>query len=497
MRILQPQEIKKADRLTLKTRKITSLALMEKAVSAFLSAFLRRFPKPGPGLIVAGPGNNGGDGLALARMLTEKKIPVVVFIPDFTGKMSPERAEQEKKLPPSLKVIRGKASDLQKELQRGCRWVCDALFGVGLNRKPEGEWAELIELLNSFGGLKIALDVPSGFQTVNQPGDAVFQSDWTGSFHCPRLGFLLPSNQKYVAEFEVLDIGLSEPEPEEWPVYFIEKKDIKTIIRPRKRFSHKGTFGHGMLISGSKGKMGAAVLASRAMLRSGVGLATVYGPSSGRIILQTAVPEAMWISDPEKDSISACPPLGTSSAVGVGPGIGNNPQTAKALKQILDRAILPLVADADALNILSENKQWLRLLPRLSLLTPHPGEFDRLAGKSATDEEVMRKALEFSRKYGIILILKGAFTFICHPDGRSWFNSKGNPGMATAGSGDALTGLLTGLLAQGYPPLDAALLGVYWHGFAGDLAADYQGQASLITSDLIDRLGKAFLEISA
>ncbi len=497
MRILSPLEIKQADLLTQKNQNISSMGLMERAVSAFLKPFLLRFPEPGPGLIVAGPGNNGGDGLALARLLAEKKQTVCVFIPDFSGKLSEERVKQEKKLPASVKVVRGNPDDLVKEMAGHCGWVCDALFGVGLNRKPEGDWAKIIRNLNNFGGLKIALDVPSGFQPANRSEDAVFTADWVGTFHCPKPGFLYPSNQKYVPEFAVIDIGLEEPEPSGPGIFFLEKKNIKGLIRPRKRFSHKGTFGHGVLFAGSKGKMGAAVLAAKGMLRSGIGLATVYGPSSGRIIVQTSVPEAMWISDPEKDSISACPPLGTYSSIGLGPGLSNQPQTGKAVKQILERGILPLVVDADALNILSENKDWLKLLPPFSLLTPHPKEFERLAGKSENDQEVVYKALNFSKKHNIILILKGAFTLICHPDGRAWFNSTGNAGMATAGSGDVLTGLLTGLLAQGYPPLETALLGVYWHGYAGDLAAAAIGQPSMLAGDILENLGAAFLEISA
>jgi NAD(P)H-hydrate epimerase len=494
MRILQTEEVKKADLLTCEIKAIDSIELMNQAAALFSDAFLKKFPDCGKGLIVIGPGNNGGDGLVVARLLAEKQ-DVSVFIPDWLQNFSVERVHQETQLPASVKKIRGGLDEFKLELTKDYAWLCDALFGVG-GRELEGDSATLVLEMNSFSGLKIAIDQPSGFLNPLNKDNPVFEAHWVGTFHCPKMGFLFPSNQRFVPEFEVLDIGLLEPEAEKEPVHFLEKSQISALLQKRKRFSHKGHFGHGILIAGSTGKMGAAVLAARAMLRSGIGLATVYGPKSGRIILQTAIPEAMWISDPDKNNFSQCPPLGYYQAIGIGPGLGTLLKTGLAFRQVLERSVHPMVIDADALNLLGENPGWFSFLPACSLLTPHPKEFERMAGKSNSDQEVMTKVLEFSKKHQVILILKGAFTLICHPDGRAWFNSSGNPGMATAGSGDVLTGILTGLLAQGYDPLSAAMLGVYVHGLAGDLAAKNLGQNALIASDLVEYLGRAFLNLA-
>jgi NAD(P)H-hydrate epimerase len=241
--------------------------------------------------------------------------------------------------------------------------------------------------------------------------------------------------------------------------------------------------------------MGAAILATKAMLRSGVGLATVCTPKGGREILQISVPEAMHISDMEKHFLSIVPPLGSYVSIGIGPGIGTHPATAEMLKKVLERVISPFVLDADALNLISENKHLLSKIHPYSILTPHPKEFERLAGKSSSDYDVFIKAREFARKHSVMLVLKGAYTLICSPDGKAWVNSTGNPGMSTAGSGDVLTGLLTGLLTQGYTPVEACLLGVYLHGLAGDLAAARLGQNAMIAGDLIDGFSSAFLEL--
>jgi hydroxyethylthiazole kinase-like uncharacterized protein yjeF len=493
MRILDSNQSKSADQFTVNTQKISSLDLMESASNAFAQVLEARFPKLKIGIIVCGPGNNGGDGLALARILSAN-MSITVFLPEECPELSPDAQANFDRLPNSVTVIRDNHQKLL-EILADFDWLCDALFGSGLNRPLEGEMAELVKTMNCFSGLRVSIDVPSGLLLQMTASSVAFKADWVGTFHSPKLAFLFPSHFSFVPEFTVIDIGLSLPETDSSNIEFLERSQIATILKKRKRFSHKGTFGHGLIIAGSEGKMGAAILATKAMLRSGVGLATVCTPKGGREILQISVPEAMHISDMEKHFLSIVPPLGSYVSIGIGPGIGTHPATAEMLKKVLERVISPFVLDADALNLISENKHLLSKIHPYSILTPHPKEFERLAGKSSSDYDVFIKAREFARKHSVMLVLKGAYTLICSPDGKAWVNSTGNPGMSTAGSGDVLTGLLTGLLTQGYTPVEACLLGVYLHGLAGDLAAARLGQNAMIAGDLIDGFSSAFLEL--
>ena len=305
---------------------------------------------------------------------------------------------------------------------------------------------------------------------------------------------MLPENELYVGNWEVLDIGLSSDYINSTGTknHYIIDKDIYPILKGRAKFSHKGTYGHALLIAGSYGKMGAAILASRACLRSGVGLLHTHVPKSGIQILQTASPETMISIDRYDNYFSEVPNIGQYNAIGIGPGLGMEHQSQMAMKLLIQNSTCPMVIDADALNILSENPTWLAFLPQGSILTPHPKEFERLAGKWRNDFERLDKQRNLAQKHGIYIVLKGANTSICFPDGQCYFNSTGNPGMATAGSGDVLTGIITGLLASGYSSGIASILGVYVHGLSGDLTADELGYESLIADDIIDNLGKAF-----
>ena len=274
----------------------------------------------------------------------------------------------------------------------------------------------------------------------------------------------------------------------------MEADDIKPFLKKRNKFSHKGNFGHSLLISGSKGKIGAAVLGARACLRSGSGLLTVRIPHCGYSILQTAVPEAMTQSDEEEDCITHTGNFTETMHVAVGPGIGTSISTKKMLLDLLERTKKPIVLDADALNIISESQDYIKMIPSFSILTPHPKEFERLAGKSKNDFERHEKQLQFSKENNVIVVLKGAHTCITTPEGKAYFNSTGNPGMAKGGSGDVLTGIILAFLSQGYEPINAALTGVYIHGLAGDITAKEKGTYSMIASDLIENLPKAFNE---
>ncbi len=325
------------------------------------------------------------------------------------------------------------------------------------------------------------------------------QADFTLTFQFPKMSFFFAENEKYTGKWEVLPIGLHQQGIAETDsnLNYIEKDEIQQIIHKRSRFGHKGTYGHALLIAGSFGKMGAAVLASKACLRAGVGLLTTHVPHFGYQILQTAVPEAMASVDQHDSIFTEFPDLSQFSAVGVGPGIDQKTNTKRALNELLEKSKLPLVIDADALNILAENKSWLEKLPENSILTPHPGEFKRLVGESENSYIRIQKQIDFSKNYKVVVVLKGAFTSVSTPEGKLYFNSTGNPGMATAGSGDVLTGIILGLLAQGISPENAALAGVYIHGLAGDLAVLKKSEYSLVAGDIVKFLGKAFLSLNS
>ncbi len=378
--------------------------------------------------------------------------------------------------------------------------IIDAIFGSGLTRPVSGFIGEVIEHINAADAVTISIDIPSGLfadRHADPKEGKIIHADYTLSFQLPKLAFLLPENDSFVGEWHILDIGLHHDYINNAEVknFLLTKRDVQTTLRPRNKFAHKGTFGHALLIAGSYGKTGAAILASRACLRSGVGLLHTHIPKAGYEIMQTAVPECMLSIDRYDNYFSEVPDLGMYNAVGIGPGLGMEKQSQMALKLLIQNFSNPIVFDADALNILAENKTWLAFLPKGSILTPHPKEFERLAGKWADDYEKLQKLRDLCFKYNIYIVLKGAYTCTGTPDGMCYFNSTGNPGMATAGSGDVLTGLITGLLAQGYSPAQAATLGVYLHGLAGDLAAKKKGQEAMLAGDIIENLGKAFKKI--
>jgi len=376
----------------------------------------------------------------------------------------------------------------------------DALFGSGLSRKLEGLPASLVKHMNQSGADIVAIDIPSGLfgeDNRNNDRDAIIKATWTFTFQMPKLSFLFPENESFVGCWEVLDIGLMQQAIDEIDsgYFMLAQEDIASKIMQRKKFSHKGTYGHALLISGSYGKMGAAVLSAKACLRTGCGLVTVHIPKVGYEIVQTALPEAMISIDWSDIIFTNVPDIENYSCIGIGPGIGTKQNTKRALLNLFERVEKPMVIDADALNILGEHKEWIQKIPANSILTPHPKEFERIVGQSTDDYDRNRKQITFAVENNIILVLKGAHTTIALPDGTCYFNSTGNPGMATAGSGDVLTGMILSLVSQGYHPADAAKIGVYLHGMSGDLAVKQTGQEAMIASDIIENAGKAFLSL--
>lgn len=499
MKLFTTEQIRAWDAYTIEQEPVASAKLMNRAAQAFSDWFMGLYPDTErPVCIFAGTGNNGGDGVAVARLLHYKFYTVQLFICDFGGKRSADFDVQINDLPPrdALKPHWLKNAGALPELPANAV-IIDALFGTGLTRRLEGEWAVVIEYLNQVSREIISIDLPSGLFADKYSDGPCIRATRTFSFEAPRLAFFFPENADRVGEWTFGSIGL-HPEyalNTATSFHFFTGMDARTTVKPRPRFSHKGTYGHALLANGGFGKMGAAVLAARACLRSGVGLLTVHVPRCGYEILQITAPEAMCSVDAQAEIWSELPELERFTAVGAGCGIGTAPETAIVLARLLRSGQSPLVLDADALNLLAQHPEWWSFLPRNTVLTPHPKEFDRLFGVS--DNSFERNVLQVAKagELGVFIVLKGAYTSVACPDGSCYFNSTGNPGMATGGSGDALTGLLTGLLAQGYTPRDACLLGVYLHGLAGDLAAADLSQPGMTAGDLASFVAQAWIKI--
>ncbi|CAN5284170.1 bifunctional ADP-dependent NAD(P)H-hydrate dehydratase/NAD(P)H-hydrate epimerase [soil metagenome] len=491
MKILSASQIREADAYTIAHEPITSDQLMERASNVFVLWYVAKFTPGHPVAIFCGNGNNGGDGLAIARLLSEKGYQVSVWLLDI-GNTTKDRDLNEQRL--------AKLKDVpQQHLSEGDilptlsdrTVVIDAIFGSGLNRPVTGWIAQLIDHLNEQPVIRISVDIPSGLYADSISQGTIFKAHHTLSFETPRLSFLFAEHGDYVGEWEFRSIGLHDGFVSRVasPYRIIAPQDVK--LKSRTRHSHKGTYGHSLIIAGGYGKIGAAILASKACLRTGAGLVTAYIPQCGYHAMQTALPEVMVITDAHERSITAIPDVSTYNAIGIGPGIGQEPGTLDALIKLIQQAKKPLVVDADALNILAHNTPWLNKLPALSIITPHPKEFERLFGHSKDSFERLQLARRHAKEHNIIIILKGAYTAIISPQQDVWFNSTGNPGMATGGSGDVLTGIITGMLSQGYEPLQAAINAVYLHGSAGDLAAETFGQEAMIAGDIVAHLGKA------
>ncbi|MCW3084222.1 MAG: carbohydrate kinase, YjeF related protein [Bacteroidetes bacterium] len=501
MKIFSIPQISEADAYTIAQEPVAPIDLMERAAIACTNWITERYDTNIHFKILCGLGNNGGDGLAIARLLAERGYTTEAFIINYSEKRSADfitNYERLKALQKNnvIQEIHSAEAFQQTFTITPQSVVIDAVFGSGLNKPLEGLVAQVISHVNKLHAHVIAVDVPSGLfgDEQNAPSDEIMIAEYTLSFQFPKLSFMLPETAAFVGEFDVLDLGL-HPEyiaHTSTKNYFITKTDVAPLLKNRSKSAHKGNFGHSLIIAGSKGKMGAAVLASKACLRSGTGLLTVHVPACGNDILQISIPEAMSHPDTEQNFITELPSLEKYKAIGIGPGIGQEKQTENVLKLLIQNTPVPLVLDADALNILSENKTWLAFIPANSIFTPHPKEFERLAGKASSGMERLQLLREFSIKNKVYVILKGAHTAIGCPDGTVFFNSTGNPGMAKGGSGDALTGMITALLAQHYTPEQACIIGVYLHGLAGNFAARASSVESMLASDLIDCIGDAF-----
>jgi len=498
MKIFTSEQVRNIDRYTIEHEPIASIDLMERAAGKITEWLTANYHESRPFAVFAGPGNNGGDGLAIARMLLQKNYQVIIFVVWISDRLSNDAHTNYDRLRNSGL---GEIHDLHENdpLPSVSKddIILDAIFGSGLNRPAEGFAAKVIRFLNSLPNSRVSIDIPSGLfgeNNIENIPENIIKADITLTLQFPPISFFYSENDQFIGRWIVLPIGLSPDAISETPTpyNYVIPKDIKGLLKKRKRFSHKGTYGNVLLIAGSYGMMGAAVLSARSALHTGSGLVTVHVPVKGYQIIQTAVPEALVSLDESESVFSCIPELSAFSAIGVGPGLGSRANTQRALYDLIKKTKVPMIIDADGLNILSANKEWLKLLSEGTVLTPHPREFERLAGKAGSAYQRNNMQVEFARKYNVIVVLKGAYTSTALPDGSCYFNSTGNPGMATGGSGDVLTGMILSMLGQGYRPDHAAILGAFLHGLAGDLAAAGSSEESVIAGDIIENIGKAF-----
>lgn len=487
--------MKEWDEFTIKNEPVSSVDLMERAATACANWLLKNFPK-NSFAIVCGNGNNGGDGMAIARLLINAGKTVSVYSIGALEDVSNDNRVNWLKLPDNFVK---RLSSNEWPGSNTDTIIVDALFGTGLNRPLSGISAELISYINNLSNVIVSIDMPSGL-----PADAEFQSEasivkanYTLTFQAPKLALLLPDAASFVGEWIVLDIQLSDQfsglnNHKKW---LLSREAVKSLFKLPSKFDHKGSNGHALIIAGAASKYGAAILATQAALRSGVGLLTVHVPAAAEFIFQTTCPQAMLSLDANETLISNIPSIEGYSAIGAGPGIGTHSDTISAIANLVSSARHKLVLDADALNILANDQSLLSKLPTDTLITPHVKEFERLAGKAKNALHRHQLQLDFSQNHKVFVLLKGAHSCLTTPDGMAYFNTSGNPGMAKGGSGDVLTGILTALLAQNYSVLDAALIGMYVHGVAGDLAAKSLGTVSMNASDIIDNIPEAFISL--
>ncbi|KMQ67478.1 sugar kinase [Chryseobacterium sp. FH2] len=498
MKIFTTEQIREADHYTIQQESISSTQLMERAAFACVHWISENCKNHRNFAVFCGNGNNGGDGFAIARMLYLKGFDVDVFV-NPKAKLSHDANVNFKELKEIPEVIIKNFKDVEHYRFDSRTIIIDAVFGTGLSRNIEGEFKDLIDVLNSKKSVKISIDVPSGLfadKTLDE-NSTVFKADYTLSFQYWKKSFLHPETGKYTGKVEILDISLSEEyiSQTETNDFIISDEIVKNIFKPRQDFSHKGTYGEVTIVAGSYGKVGAAVLSTKSALKTGTGLTFVNAPECGYEILQTSCPEAMFVEGGSEiiESIE----VNEDSVYGIGPGLGTDEKTEKALLEFLKKYAKPLILDADALNIISKVKNSLQLIPEKSIITPHPKEFERLFGRTTDSFERVELARKKAGELGIIIVLKDHHTQIVTPEGNVFYNITGNAGLAKGGSGDILTGIITSFLAQGYFEEHAAILGIWFHGKSADFAAEKFSKEAMLPTDVINEFGNVFKEINS
>lgn len=502
MKIFGNDTLRAIDKLTIENEGVTSLELIERAAEAITNEIMLRWRPNKKVSVFAGPGNNGADALVVSRMLIEQGFTPEIYLFNIKAKhINSECAQSRDRLiemgyPNIVEVVDNfRLPELTPD-----HLVIDGLFGSGLKKSLIGGFISLVRYINESQATIVSIDVPSGLYGDWNPSSVnrdIIHANLTLTFQLPRLAFLFKENAELVGEWKILDIGLSADAIRKAPTdfYFVEKSDIRQVILRRDPFASKADYGSGLIIAGSYGMMGAAVLCAKGALRSGAGKITVHSPRCGYNVMQSSVPEVLFDADSHDIVLKDIVPSRNYNAIAVGPGIGVNEATVTTLEEFLKRSQSPVILDADALNCIAKRPALLNYIPTDSILTPHAAEFDRIFGPHVNDESRLQKAIEKARKYGIIIVLKGRYTAIVRRDGRVYFNSSGNAALATAGSGDVLTGLMLGFMTQGYAPEIASLISVYVHGVAGELASEEHGIHGVTAGDVAQNVGRAIKQI--
>lgn len=500
MKIFTGTQIKELDKFTIENEPVASIDLMERAAKAIVRVLREEWDNRIPFVVFAGPGNNGGDALAVARLMAEAGYKVMVFLFNVNGKLSDDCATNKQRAMECkhIKAFTEVVVDFDPPELTAETVVIDGLFGAGLNKTLAGGFASLVKYINQSPAKVVSIDLPSGLMTEDNTHNVkahIVRADLTLTLQQKKLAMFFEDNQQFLGRLRVLDIRLSPDFIAQTDTKYqvLEEADVRSRMLKRGDFVSKRLMGHALIVAGSYGMAGAAVLAGRACMRSGVGKLTVCTPRRNYDVMQISLPEAILSTG--KEDYFFTEPLDTEhyDAVGMGPGLGQHEDTAIALISQIRRTQCPMVIDADALNILASHKAWMQQLPQNLILTPHVGEFDRLGNRgSEGDYDRLSKALDLAQHLQAYILLKGHFSALCLPSGKVYFNPTGNAGMATAGSGDVLTGIITGLLARGYNREDACIVGMYLHGLAGDLAAKQLGKESLMAGDIVSYLPQAF-----
>lgn len=500
MKIFTSAQIHELDRYTIEHEPIKSVDLMERAAKAITRAVAEEWTTHTPVVVFAGPGNNGGDALAVARLLTNEGYKVRTYLFNITNHLSDDCVTNRQRLLDGrhAKDFTEITAKFDPPELTADTLVIDGLFGSGLNKPLAGGFASLVKYINQSPAKVVSIDVPSGLMSEDNTYNVranIIHATLTLTLHEKKLAFLFGDAQQFIGRLKVLDIRLSQEyiQKTEAQYYVLEESDVRSRLLHRDDFAHKGNMGNALIIAGSYGMSGAAILATRACLRSGAGKVTVHTPKKNYGVMQISVPEAVLHMDHEETAFTEAVDTDGFDALGIGPGLGCQETTAIAMIAQIRRAQCPIVADADALNILASHRAWMQQLPKGIIMTPHPKELDRLTGSPANaDFERLHRTRELAQSLQAYIILKGHNSALCLPDGQVVFNPTGNSGMATAGSGDVLTGIITALLARGYHQHNACIVGMYLHGLAGDIAVKTLGKESLTASDIIDYLPHAF-----
>lgn len=500
MKVYKPKDFRRLEEWYCERAGITLSALMDRAIIGFTDRILPeiRYDKSPEILVLAGPGNNGGDAVGVAGNMKRLGFKTSLILISFGDALSELLEEQLDNLPKGVEILDWKR-DKEKYINWQGDYIIDGIFGYGLNRPLTGEILTFVKWLNGLNAERYAIDIPSGMYADFRSSDYAFQADYTFTFHSPKPSFFLEENESWLGEWEVVEIGIGESgfKPQEAVYSWFRNKDAQEILPKREKFAHKGSFGHCLLISGQKGMSGCTVLSAGACLRSGAGRLTIHAPSSANDILQITIPEAMVSLDKEENFIANLPDLSPYSVIGIGPGIGTKDETVVFVEQLLKERTVPLVLDADALNIMSKMDRWKETLGINDVILPHPGEFDRLFGKHISHLERIKTIEMITGQYPFTIVLKGAHTVVAQKGELMSFNTSGNPGMASGGSGDVLTGMLMGYIAQGMSTYNAARLAVYVHGLSADIYTREKDSSTLIAGDIIENIGKVVKQIKS